>query len=274
MLDTLQKDTIRVQATSPQVGAEVTGLDITRPLTGEQVTAIRKALLDHGVIFFRDQPFEPATLKRFGAYFGELNVHVLKGMEGHPEVRRLYADENSKFVSGEEWHSDQSCNKIPPMGSVLCIKEPPPRSGGDTIFASMYSAYDALSEGMKRYLEPLTAVHDGEPVFKTFDPNGKFPASTHPVVRVHPETKRKLIFVNRSFTTRINDVSKSESEGILSFLFSHCEKPEFQTRFMWQANSVAFWDNRCTQHYAVWDYYPQRRMGIRVQIEGDAVIGA
>lgn len=254
---------------TPWIGAEISGIDITRPLEPAMVGDIRSALLEHQVIFFRDQDFDPASLKRFGQYFGRLHIHSgMKGMDEHPEVRALSADENSRHVSGEVWHTDLSCDPITPMGSILNIKVLPP-VGGDTAFASMYRAYDELSDRMKAYLEGLTATHDGGLAFKRFNPNKQYNVSSHPVIRPHHETGRKTIYVNRGFTSHINELPEREGKAILAFLFEHCEKPEYQARFRWQKNSVAFWDNRCTQHLAIWDYFPQKRSGLRVQIEGD-----
>ncbi|MDH7798689.1 MULTISPECIES: TauD/TfdA family dioxygenase [unclassified Beijerinckia] len=255
-----------VKQTSPHVGAEISGLDLTQPLSDAASSKLRHVLAEHGVLFFRDQQLTPDTLKRLGAQFGDLTTHALKGMPGHPEVRNIYADEKSKHVSGEDWHTDMSCNETPPLGSILCIQILPD-IGGDTIFSSMYAAYEALSDRMKAYLEGLTATHDGAKAFRRFDPNGKFPIATHPVIKSHPENGRKLIYVNRGFTSHINELPPAESDNLLTFLFNHCEKPDYSTRFHWEKNSVAFWDNRCTQHLAVWDYFPNKRSGIRVQIE-------
>lgn len=255
-----------IKQTSPHVGAEIAGLDLTQPLTDRTTAGLRRALAEYGVLFFRDQSFTPDSLRQFGKQFGDLTTHALKGMAGYPEVRNIYADENSKHVSGEDWHTDMSCAKVPPLGSILCIQLLPD-VGGDTIFSSMYAAYDALSDRMKTYLDGLTAVHDGAKAFGRFDPNGKYPVATHSVIKTHPETGRKLIYVNRGFTSHINELPLPESDGLLAFLYNHCERPDFSTRFTWQKNSVAFWDNRCTQHLAVWDYFPKKRSGIRVQVE-------
>jgi len=260
-------ETIQAKRLTPHIGAEISGIDLTKPLDERQVRDIRQALLDHLVIFFREQPIDVATLKAFGQHFGKLHIHQLKGMEGHPEVRPLHADANSKHVAGEDWHTDLSCDPIPPMGSILHIHTLPP-TGGDTIWTSMYAAYDALSPRMQAYLEGLTATHDGGPVFRLFNPGGKYPVSVHPVIVKHPETKRKAIYVNRAFTSHINEVPPKESAAVLAFLYAHCESPLYAVRFQWRKNSIAFWDNRSTQHYAVWDYYPQTRSGNRVQIEG------
>jgi taurine dioxygenase len=193
-------ETIGVTRLTPHIGGEISGIDLTRPLTNHQVHELNDALLDNGVIFFRDQPIDVATLKAFGQHFGKLHIHSgMKGMDGHPEVRPLHADASSKHVAGEEWHTDLSCDPIPPMGSILHIHTLPP-VGGDTVFGSMYAAYDALSPYMQNYLETLTATHDGGLVFRRFNPDGKFNVSTHPVIVRHPVTKRKVIYVNRAYT--------------------------------------------------------------------------
>lgn len=261
--------TIEAHRLTPTLGAVISGIDLAQPLSNTQVDDLHTAIADHQVIFFRDQRLDPASLRRLGQHFGELQAHALKGMEGFPEVRRLHADETSKHVSGEEWHTDMSCIEVPPMGSILYMHTLPPL-GGDTVFASMYAAYDALSEGMKAYLENLTAFHDGKLAFGRFDPSGSYPTASHKVIRTHPVTGRKLIYVNRGFTSHINEVSKDESDAILGYLFKHCENAYFQVRFRWEQHSVAFWDNRCTQHLAIWDYFPNVRSGFRVQIEGKA----
>lgn len=260
-------NTITATPLTPTIGAVLSGIDLTQPLSNIQVEDLHQAIADHQVIFFRDQKLDPESLRRLGRHFGELQIHALKGMEGFPEVRQLHADENSKHVAGEEWHTDMSCIPVPPMGSILNMHVLPPQ-GGDTIFASMYAAYDALSDGMKAYLEPLTALHDGHLAFGRFDPDGKYPKASHRIIRTHPVTGKKLIFVNRGFTSHINEVSKDESEAILAYLYKHCENAYFQCRFKWEPYSVAFWDNRCTQHLAIWDYFPNVRSGIRVQVEG------
>ena len=169
--------------------------------------------------------------------------------------------------SGEVWHTDQSCSRVPPMASILHQHLIPPDGGGDTLFASMYAAYEALSDKMKAYLEGLTATHDGALIF---DKGGEdeYPVASHPVITVHPETGRKILFVNRGQTAYINEVSRAESRAILAYLFDHIEQPEWQMRFHWRNHSVAFWDNRCTQHRAIWDYWPNVRSGYRMQIKG------
>ena len=265
---------IQVDKLTPLVGAEIRGVDLSRPLDERTFKEIHAALVDNGVVFFRDQHLTPGQQKDFGRRFGELHVHPAAPalLEGHPEILVIHADEKSRHVAGENWHSDVSCDPEPPMGSVLYMHELPP-VGGDTLFASMYAAYDALSEPMKRFLEPLTAMHEGEHVYRGrygVDDTGRvFPRAEHPVIRTHPVSGRKALFVNGGFTTRIKPLTRPESDALLHFLFRHVETPEFHCRFRWQVNSVAFWDNRCVQHHAMWDYYPQRRHGHRVTIRGD-----
>ena len=265
---------ISVQKLTPAIGAEIQGVDLSQPLDERTFKEIHDVLVDTGVIFFRDQHLTPEQQKAFGRLFGELVAHPAApaGVEGHPEILVIHADEHSKRIAGEDWHSDVSCDPTPPMGSVLYMHELPP-VGGDTLFASMYAAYDALSEPMKRLLEPLTAIHDGEHVYRgrygVKDAGKVFPRAEHPVIRTHPVSGKKALFVNRVFTTRIAQLKRPESDALLQFLFRHVETPEFQCRFRWQVNSVAFWDNRCVQHHAMWDYYPQRRHGHRVTIKGD-----
>jgi len=265
---------IQVEKLTPHAGAEIRGADLSQPLDERTFKEIHAALIDNGVIFFRDQHLTPEQQKAFGRLFGELHIHPAapKEVPEHPEILVIHADENSNHVAGENWHSDVSCDLEPPMGSILYMHELPP-VGGDTLFASMYAAYDALSEPMKRMLEPLTAMHEGEHVYRgrygVNDTGKVFPKAEHPIVRTHPVSGRKALYVNGGFTTRIVQLKRAESDALLHFLYRHVETPEFHCRFRWQVNSVAFWDNRCVQHHAMWDYYPQRRHGHRVTIKGD-----
>ncbi|GBQ18679.1 TauD/TfdA dioxygenase family protein [Gluconacetobacter sacchari] len=260
-----------VRPVTARIGAEIDGVDLTRPLAEPTLRGLRDALLRHQVIFFRDQPITHHDHLRLGRAFGTLAIHSgVPGLPDHPEIVAIQADENSRYVAGENWHSDLSCNAEPPMGSILAMKVVPDY-GGDTCFASMYAAYDALSEPMRHFLDGLTAIHDGEHVYRPIvGPNGQtFPCSEHPVVRTHPETGRRCLFVNPSYTTRIPQLSKLESDAVLAMLYRHCMAADFQVRFRWRPDSIAFWDNRCTQHQAIWDYFPQVRSGFRVTIAGD-----
>jgi taurine dioxygenase len=267
---------ITVRQLTPHIGAEVEGIDITRPLAPSVLRDLERALADHLVLFFRDQPFTLESQKAFGRLFGDLHIHPnTPGPQGHPEILPVHADAESKRVAGERWHSDVSCDPEPPMGSILHLHTVPP-VGGDTLFASMYAAYDALSPRLKTYLDGLVALHAGEVWYRHtnaligVDDSGRvFPSARHPVVRTHPVTGRKALFVNRGFTQRIEGVPLQESAAILDHLFSVAERPDFQVRFQWRPHSVAFWDNRATQHLAIWDYHPRVRSGHRVTIKGD-----
>src|SRR5438270_4730660 len=201
-----------------------------------------------------------------GRRLGPLHIHpAAPCLDGHPEVMLIHADERSKVVAGNGWHTDVSCDERPPMATILRMETVPP-AGGDTLFASMYPAYDALSDTMKAFLDPLTARHESAHVYagrygsrEADSRDGKFPSAVHPVVRTHPVTGRKALYVNRGFTTRIKELEPAESRALLDFLFHHEENPEFQCRFRWAPASVAMWDNRCVQHFAVWDYHPHVR---------------
>ncbi len=261
--------TFTVTPTSPHIGAEITDIDLTKPLDEGQVDELRQAFLEFQVIFFRDQKISFDDQIRAAGYFGPLGKHVGKSTisktTDNPLVRKFHYDETSTQISGENFHSDQSCAAVPPLGSMLYNHTVPPHGGGDTMFASMYAAYDALSDNMKRYLAGLTATHDGTRVF-----GPGTPISVHPLIIKHPDTGRKVIYVNTDFTARINEVPRLESERILQFLYDHCQRAEWTFRFRWRPHSIAFWDNRCTQHKAIWDYWPNVRSGYRVQVEGTA----
>lgn len=281
MSDTVaQRAGITIQPVTPTIGAEVSGVDLGRPLDDATFDAIHGALIEHQVIFFRDQEISVEAHKAFGARFGELDIHPNDpGLEGHPEVMVIHADEDSKRIAGAMWHSDVSCSPEPPMGSILRMFAVPP-NGGDTLFASMYAAYEALSDRMKEMLDGLTAIHDGAPYYEEVnriigrDGSGKaYPQCEHPVVRVHPDSGRKCLYVNRMFTTRLVGLPQAESDALLAFLFEHVRNPELHMRFRWAPHSIAFWDNRCTQHFAVWDYFPQLRSGYRVTVKGTRPTG-
>jgi taurine dioxygenase len=269
-------ETIQITPTTPHLGAEIEGIDLSRPLGNRQVDELHDALAAHQVLFFRDQKLDYDSAKAVGRHFGDLHIHPnTPGPHGHPEILPIHADANSKRIAGERWHSDVSCDQEPPLGSILFLHTVPP-VGGDTLFASQYAAYDALSPRMKAYLDGLTAFHDGGPSYRATnakigvaEAGRTYPTATHPVVRTHPVTGRKALYVNRTFTQRINGLPQDEADALLAFLVEHSVKPDFQVRFRWRANSVAFWDNRAVQHLAVWDYFPQVRSGFRVTIKGD-----
>lgn len=271
-----QYETITVDPVTPRVGAVVSGVDLAAPMGNQQFQEIHDALMRHEVIFFRDQEMSLDQHKDFGRKFGELDVHPgSPGPDGHPEVLIIHADEKSKFVAGGDWHSDVSCQEEPPMGSILHLHTVP-ECGGDTLFASAGAAYDALSDAMKAFIDPLTAVHSGEHVYRgrykhqgVDDAQKQYPKAEHPIVRTHPVTGRKSLFVNQTFTTHIPQLARKESAAVLKFLTDHIVQPQFQVRFKWDRNSVAFWDNRAVQHHAMWDYFPEVRSGFRVTVKGD-----
>jgi len=283
--------TINIDKLTPHIGAEITGIDLSKPLEPEQVKLIESSLMENQVVFFRDQEMTLAEQVRLGGYFGKLYTHpaaqaattankqpgktapmrYVSGVEGYPEIIKIYADANSEQVAGEVWHADVTSETEPPMGSILRITQIPPL-GGDTLFASMYAAFEALSKDMQRFLCSLTAIHDGIKVYggrNAYDSTRQYPRNEHPVVRTHPVTGRQALYVSTTFTTKIVQLSQSESDALLAFLFHHLELPMFQCRFRWRNNSMAFWDNRCVQHQAQWDYFPHTRIGYRVQITGD-----
>ncbi|MCH9673756.1 MAG: TauD/TfdA family dioxygenase [Gammaproteobacteria bacterium] len=271
----MKYETITVDPITPVIGAEIGGVDLSEPMGNQTFQEVHDALMRHQVIFFRDQDMSLDEHKAFGRQFGELHVHpAAPAPEGHPEILVIHADENSKHVAGHGWHSDVSCDPEPPMGSILHLRKTPD-SGGDTMFSSMYAAYDGLSDSMKSYLESLTAIHASEHVYRgrygqtESLRDGDYPENEHPIIRTHPVTRRKGLYVNSGFTRRIVGLTRRESDTLLNFLFDHVRTPEYHVRFRWDDNSVAFWDNRCVQHHALWDYYPAVRSGFRVTVKGD-----
>ena len=265
-------ESLRALPSTINLGATIEGLDLCQPLTPSQSRDLNAALARYEVLFFHDQPISLERHEELGRCFGPLARHsAVAGIEGHPDIVAIHTDENSKYTAGDSWHSDLSADAEPPLGSILHLHTVPD-TGGDTMFSSMAAAYDALSDRMKSYLDGLQAVHDANPVYHAIfkDYEKRYPVSVHPVVRTHPITGRKGLFVNSSYTTHIEDLSKDESKTILNFLFDHIKNPNFQVRFRWRPHSIAIWDNRAVQHMAVWDYFPQVRSGYRVTIAGDA----
>lgn len=268
---------IDVRPVSPALGAEIRGVDLAGGVSDAEFAEIHRAFLENQVLFFKEQStMTPEAQIAFARRFGDLHVHpAAPHLEGMPEVFVIHTHEKSKVANGGGWHSDVSCDDEPPAATMLQIHVLPP-SGGDTLFASMYAAWEALSEPMRTMLLGLTARHESEHVYRGrysdrgVDDTGRtYPEAVHPVVRTHPETGRKALYVNAGFTTRINELTSAESKNTLGFLFKHCADPMFQIRFRWEKNDVALWDNRCLQHHALWDYWPNERKGHRVTIKGD-----
>ena len=277
---------ITIQPVSPAVGAEIAGVDLARPLSDEAFATVRKALLAHGVVFLRDQALNPQDLVDFASRFGPLNVHpMMRPLAGFPTVLEIVKNPEDRNNFGGSWHTDLSYLERPALATLLYAKEIPP-IGGDTLFANMYLAYEALSAGLKRVLDDLRAVHDTRMIY-TPDaqvsggtigdaasmprarPEDRHEEAIHPVVRSHPETGRKALYVNCNFTVRFEGMSEAESAPLLGFLFAHLQRPELTCRFRWTEGAAALWDNRCTQHYALNDYHGHRRVMQRVSVEGD-----
>jgi taurine dioxygenase len=271
---------IEVRPLAGALGAEIFGVDLSRPLAADTVAAIRRTWLEHLVIFFRDQELSPAQFLAFARQFGTaIEYPFVKGIEGYPEVIPVVKLEHERVNFGGIWHSDTTYLEVPPMASMLVAREVPP-VGGDTLFANMYLAYEALSPRLRQLLDGLIGVSSSAKAdaSKTREDrikdNAKADARTeylaeHPVVRTHPETGRKALYVNVAHTVRFQGMTEEESAPLLGFLFQHLTKPEFTCRFRWQAGSLAFWDNRCAQHNPVNDYHGYRRAMHRITLAGD-----
>lgn len=274
---TITSSGIKIQKYSPNLGAIITGVDLSKEINEDQFKDIHKAFLDNQVLFFQNQnEIAPEIHLKLGKLFGELHVHpAAPSMPGYPEIFEIHAHKNSKVANGEFWHSDVSCDIEPPLGTMLQLHILP-ETGGDTMFSDMYSAYNELSNKYKSLLDGLIAIHESEHLYSgRYEDRGvnkdnvKTPVANHPLIRTHPITGKKAIYVNRTFTTGIEGMNKNESSSILEFLFEHCEHVNFQIRYRWNKNDMAFWDNRCTMHRAIWDYWPNERKGRRVTIKGD-----
>ncbi|MEC8204421.1 MAG: TauD/TfdA family dioxygenase, partial [Pseudomonadota bacterium] len=280
----MRNQLIDVRPVAGGIGAEIFGPDLSEDLSEEMVAAVRSALLKHCVIFFRDQKISDDDLARFGRQFGELApLPPHRQFPGKfPELLVVDKKPEDKLNFGWEWHSDTSHLEVPSLGSILVAKIVPP-TGGDTFFANQYLAYDSLSDGMKKMLVRMRAVHSNGRILRTLA-EGKTPPrgsesmsadwaemwATHPVVRTHPETGRKALYVNEMHTERFEDMTVDESQPLLQFLYEHSTRPELTCRFQWEEGSIAFWDNRCAQHLALNDYPGHRRLMHRVQVKGTA----
>lgn len=271
---------IGVKRLAGALGAEIQGVDLGADLDNETFDDIHQAFLDHQVIFFRDQTLTPEQHKRFGRRFGTLNIHpYVKGMEGHPEIMEIIKEPEDKINFGGGWHSDMSFLETPSIGSILHAIEIPDY-GGDTLFASQYAAYEALSPGLKKTLEGLRAVHSSAREYSSTgasaqkrgsmqvaEADGHVGEFVHPVVKVHPETGRKALYVNPAFTMKFEGWSTKDSKPLLDYLFNHARFEAFTCRFNWTKGAVAFWDNRAVWHFALNDYPGQRRHMRRVTVD-------
>jgi len=266
---------IEIRPMTGSFGTEIFGVDLSEPLGDDVLAEVNQALLEYHVIFFRDQDITPRQHVEFGQRFGELHIHpFIPPHKDQPEIIVLGGKTPGPGPYARNstvWHTDLTYSQEPPMGSILHGIEIP-AAGGDTMFADLTAAYEGLSDRMKNFFSGMVAVHSMSATKTREELNSpqqikevqrsleKVPPAEHPVVRTHPETGRKCLFVNRHFTSYLKDVSERESEALLNLLHDHIAQPEYQCRFRWEKNSIAFWDNRCTQHYAVADYNEIRRM--------------
>ena len=277
---------IEITPANPTVGAFVSNVDLSGPLSDDGLATLVRAHADYGVLFFRDQHLTPEQHIAVAERFGAINVNRFFAPVGdYPQIAEVRKEPEQRNNIGGGWHTDHSYDQIPALGSMLYAREIPP-AGGDTIYASMYAAYDALSSGMQQMLGTLEAVHSSRHVFgdsadRPEDLSSRLgnaelatQDAIHPVVIDHPRSGRKALYINPGFTVRFNGWSKEESAPLLQFLYEHAMRPEFTYRFQWQAGSMAFWDNRCTWHLAINDYHGQRRLLHRITIEGESLESA
>ncbi len=268
-------ETLEVETLTPHIGARVRGIDLSQPLTNEQARDVHQAWIDWKVLVFPEQHLNRDQHKAFARRWGKLHVHPMQPTYGgDEEILAVKTTRDSAYTSGDGWHTDVTCDPVPPLGSMLYVTETPSSGGGDTLFADMYLAYQMLSDPIREFLDPLVAEHDGAGPYvgsyKSTPPDGGYPKSQHPVIVTHPESGKKLLYVNPGFTTRIVGLGRSESSAVLDMLYRLIDStPRLYCRVNWEPNTLAFWDNRCTQHHAVWDYWPNSRYGERVSIVGD-----
>jgi alpha-ketoglutarate-dependent taurine dioxygenase len=272
---------IRVEPLSEAVGAEISGVDLTKPLGNEIFSEIRDAFGKYGVVFFRDQQLTPEQHTAFAEHFGPININrFFATVPGYPMISEVRKEPDQRDNIGNGWHTDHSYDQVPALGSALYAREVP-KTGGDTLFISMYAAYDGLSDGLKATLEGLRACHSSRHVFgpqgrarerdfagRIGNPDLATQDAVHPVVIRHPETGRKALYVNPGFTLRFEGWTEEESRPLLDYLYSRAMRPEYTCRFRWRAGSLALWDNRSTWHFAVNDYQGERRLMHRITIEG------
>lgn len=277
--------TIEVKRIAGALGAEISGVDLTRPLTDELYSEIYQAFLENQVIFFRDQHMTPEQFLAFARRWGGIHLHpYMKGLDDYPEILELIKTETDTYAFGSSWHSDQMFAPKPAKCTMLLGREIPP-AGGDTMFANMYLAYESLSDGMKATLRRIRALNSGDKKragngrnraerysgasgMKLKDPGNIQTDSVHPLIRTHPDTGRQSLYIG-SHTQHFDGFTPEESEPLIAFLRDHCRRPEFTCRFRWAPGSLAIWDNRCAQHYAINDYQGYRRRMHRITIMGE-----
>lgn len=274
---------ILINPTSGSMGVEIHNVDLSKELSDSLFSEIREAFIEHGLIFFRDQELTPDDHLRFAKRWGEININrFFVKVEGYDQIAEVRKDADQKINIGGAWHTDHSYDQIPAMGSILLAKETP-KIGGDTLFANMYRAYETLSDGMKKTLESMKACHSSRHVFgahtgyseasnqRIGNPELATQDAIHPVIITHPESKRKALYVNPEFTVNFEGWTVEESKPLLDYLAEHTTQQENTTRFQWEPGSIAFWDNRCTWHFALNDYPGETRLMHRITVEGSAL---
>ena len=274
---------ILIKPTSGSMGVEIHNVDLSKELSDSLFSEIRETFIEHGLIFFRDQELTPDDHLRFAKRWGEININrFFAKVEGYDQIAEVKKDPDQKINIGGAWHTDHSYDQIPAMGSILLAKETP-KIGGDTLFANMYRAYETLSNGMKKTLETMKACHSSRHVFgahtgyaeasnqRISNPELATQDAIHPVIITHPESKRKALYVNPEFTVNFEGWTVEESKPLLDYLAEHTTQQENTTRFQWKPGSIAFWDNRCTWHFALNDYPGETRLMHRITVEGSAL---
>lgn len=274
---------ILINPTSGSMGVEIHNVDLSNELSDSLFSEIRETFIEHGLIFFRDQELTPDDHLRFAKRWGEININrFFAKVEGYDQIAEVKKDPDQKINIGGAWHTDHSYDQIPAMGSILLAKETP-KIGGDTLFANMYRAYETLSNGMKKTLENMKACHSSRHVFgahtgyaeasnqRISNPELATQDAIHPVIITHPESKRKALYVNPEFTVNFEGWTVEESKPLLDYLAEHTTQQENTTRFQWKPGSIAFWDNRCTWHFALNDYPGETRLMHRITVEGSAL---
>ena len=277
---------VNIRQASPNVGAFVEGVDLSKDMDTGTVSQLREALGAHGVLFFRDQNLTPDQHIAAAERFGQIDINrFFAHVDGFEKIAEVRKEPEQKANIGGGWHTDHTYDQIPAMGSMLLARETP-KLGGDTLFSSMFAAYDTLSDGLKATIEKLNAVHSSRHVFgkkarykdrgedlggRLMNPELAQQDAVHPVVIRHPISGKKAIYVNSGFTLRFEGMTDQESQPLLQTLYAHCQNQAFVYRFQWEPGSIAFWDNRATWHYAVNDYQGERRLMHRITIEGEAV---
>jgi taurine dioxygenase len=274
---------LEVRPVSGGVGVEIANVDLAHDLSNSDFAAIRDAFIEHGLIFFREQNMTPDEHIAFAERWGEININrFFPRVEGYDQIAAVVKEKDQLGNIGGGWHTDHSYDHIPAMGSILLARETPP-IGGDTLFACMYKAYNSLSEGLKKTLEGMKAVHSSRHIFgdqseyreamkdRLSNPDQATQDAVHPVIITHPESGKKALYVNPAFTLHFEGWTAAESKPLLDYLYQHASLMEHTTRFNWAPGSIAFWDNRCTWHYALNDYHGERREMHRITIEGSAL---